>query len=54
MRTLGVCLAPDGNDQDKYKHRMEEATLIRETEDDPTQEATGESMLPSDSVLSGR
>jgi hypothetical protein len=31
MRTLGVRLAPDGNDQDEYMHRtMEEATLIRD------------------------
>jgi hypothetical protein len=28
MRTLGVCLAPDGNDHDEFKHRMEEATMM--------------------------
>ena len=26
MRTLGVRLAPDGNDFDEFQHRMEEAT----------------------------
>jgi hypothetical protein len=31
MRTLGVRLAPDGgNDHDEFKHRMEEATLMRD------------------------
>ena len=30
MRTLGVRLAPDGNDHDELKHRMEEATLMRD------------------------
>jgi hypothetical protein len=32
MRTLGIRLAPDGNDHDEYKHHttMEEATSIRD------------------------
>jgi hypothetical protein len=30
MRTLGICLAPDGNDFDEFKHRMEEATMMRD------------------------
>ena len=30
MRTLGVRLAPDGNDFDEFQHRMEEATTIRD------------------------
>jgi hypothetical protein len=28
MQTLGVRLAPDGNDHDEYKHHMEEATSL--------------------------
>jgi hypothetical protein len=28
IRTLGVRLAPDGNDSDEFKYRMEEATLM--------------------------
>jgi hypothetical protein len=31
MRTLGVHLTPNGsNDFDEYKHRMEEATMMRD------------------------
>jgi hypothetical protein len=30
MRTLGVRLAPDGNDFDEFQHRMEEATMMRD------------------------
>jgi hypothetical protein len=30
MRTLGVRIAPDGNEQEEYKHRMNEATIMRD------------------------
>jgi hypothetical protein len=30
MRTLGVHLAPDGNDLDEFKYRMDEATMIQD------------------------
>jgi hypothetical protein len=30
MRTLGVCLAPDGNENEEYNHRMREATTMRD------------------------
>lgn len=30
MRTLGVRLAPNGNDQDEFNYRMEEATTMRD------------------------
>jgi hypothetical protein len=54
MRTLGVVrLAPDGNDYDEYKHRMEEATMMRPVTASRQLHST-ESMLPSDSALSGR
>jgi hypothetical protein len=52
MRTLGVRLALDGNDHDENKHRMEDATSIRDR--DSRRPHSTESMLPSDSVLSGR
>jgi hypothetical protein len=53
MRTLGVRLAPDaGSDYDEYKHRMEEATMMRDRAS--RQLHSTESMLPSDSSLSGR
>jgi hypothetical protein len=38
MRTLGICLAPYGNDLDEFKHRMEEATFnAGPPQDSPTQ-----------------
>jgi hypothetical protein len=30
MRTLGVQLAPDGNDLDEFKYRMDEATTMQD------------------------
>jgi hypothetical protein len=30
MRTLGVRLAPDGNDHDEFMHRIAEATSMRD------------------------
>jgi hypothetical protein len=30
MRTLGVRLAPDGNDKDEYEYRLDEATAMRD------------------------
>jgi hypothetical protein len=29
MRTLSVCLAPDGNENEEYNHQMREATTMR-------------------------
>ena len=30
MRTLGVRLAPDGNDHDEFQYRLEQATTMRD------------------------
>jgi hypothetical protein len=52
-RTLGVRLAPDGNDYDEFKHCMEEATMTMRDRLN-TAPLNRESMLPWDSALSGR